>query len=166
MSTSSHVGDNPCVLDHRAVVVNCGRERSDPPLCDAHEASRASPSLAPHESGNSSRQAGSDRSPSPGGLISIPPWGVASARPRYRPPVRVMDARPEGPAFDSPGQRPGFGLVFGSSPVGAEQTLFQAIKGRRTPLQGLVPALSFPGRCPGLSNDAPLGLRSRWPKSQ
>ena len=58
---------------------------------------------------------------------------------------------------ESPGQRPGFELIESQSPEGATH-LAETCK-ILAPFQGLAKFTNiYPGRCPGLSPDAPLGL--------
>ena len=81
---------------------------------------------------------------------------------RCRRPVRqiISGFRPERPSFASPGRSPGFASQIMSSPERAKQPardcslLFRPFRACH------VPAI-FPGLCPGLSNDAPLGLKNR-----
>gem|GEM_PF-5385451 len=68
-------------------------------------------------------------------------------------------SRPNGAKCDSPGQRPGSSRVQNNlSPEGAERF--------KVPIPPLKGGKSYstcnPGRCPGLSHCAPLGLKELW----
>jgi len=81
-------------------------------------------------------------------------------RPRLRPACR-----PEGPNHTSLGQRPRSRMATRPSPEGAAQSGVSLVRDEDSrlhvvsPLQGLFQLVSAnPGRCPGLSYCAPLGL--------
>ena len=65
--------------------------------------------------------------------------------------------RPEGPSFISPGHSPGYALLRNSSPERAEHGMFDS-SARCRPFRAFNRRPIYPGLCPGLMNDAPLGL--------
>ncbi len=74
--------------------------------------------------------------------------------------------RPEGPSYASPGQRPGFGMKKKLRPEGPHyDTRVDADSHWFAPLGlgGFLGNLN-PGRCPGLSYVAPLGLKKILPR--
>ena len=69
---------------------------------------------------------------------------------RFQKATRKLGHRPSGTTCDSPGQRPGITVKTNPRPEGAE--LFQGLKTWWD---------AYPGRCPGLSPCAPLGLEKQ-----
>ena len=68
--------------------------------------------------------------------------------------------RPEGPKYDSLGQRPRFRRVMKLRPEGPQSgAAWCDAQPYRAPLARRIPADGNPGRCPGLRNDAPLARK-------